>query len=76
MVALALPMKRNSTKTGKLHPVAQARKDVGITLRDLAAKAGLSHVGLSHIETGRSEPKLKTMRAIEHALGDRRIEWP
>jgi transcriptional regulator with XRE-family HTH domain len=71
-----MPMQPGTTRNGrKPHPLAVARKEQGISLRALADDIGMTHVGLSHIETMRSEPKLRTMRKIEKALGQR-IDWP
>ncbi len=39
------------------------------TVRDLAEHAGLSHGTVSHLETGRYEPKLSTLAALAKALG-------
>jgi transcriptional regulator with XRE-family HTH domain len=71
-------MQLNSTQPGrKMHPIARERKRQEMSVRELASKAGLSYVGLSHLETGRSEPRLKTQRAIAGALGVRiRDLWP
>jgi transcriptional regulator with XRE-family HTH domain len=71
-----MPMQPGTTRNGrKPHPLAVARKEHGISLRALADDIGMTHVALSHVETGRSEPKLKTMRKLERALGQR-IDWP
>lgn len=71
-----MPMQPGTTRNGrKPHPLALARKERGLSLRALADQVAMTHVALSHIETLRSEPKLRTMRKLEKALG-KRIDWP
>jgi DNA-binding XRE family transcriptional regulator len=73
---LPMPMQPGTTRDGrKPHPLAIARQERGISLRALADQIGMTHVALSHVETMRSEPKLRTMRKLEQALGQR-IDWP
>ncbi len=68
-------MRLNETKNGTLHPVAAARKRMKISLRELADRTGMTHVGISHIETGRSpNPLRSTRKLLEAELG--KIDWP
>ena len=68
-------MRLNQITSNKPHPVAMARKRRGISLRELADRTGLTHVGISHIETGRSDKPLRsTRKLLESELGP--IKWP
>lgn len=64
-------MKLGSTADGRHpHPLAVARVKQGLSIRDLAERTGLTHVGISHIETGRSKrPHTLTKRALAQGLG-------
>lgn len=64
-------MRKGSTVNGNhRHLVSVARNLRGMTLRELAGETGLTHVGLSHIETGRvARPHVTSKRAIADALG-------
>ena len=46
----------------------QARQAKGLSQRKLADAAGITQVALSHLETGRSSPRLTTARALAAAL--------
>ena len=50
------------------NPVRVWREHRGMSVKDLAAKAGLSPPYLSQIETGRREGTMKSMAAIARAL--------
>jgi lambda repressor-like predicted transcriptional regulator len=60
------------------HPIAVARRLRGLSLRELASRTGVTHVGLSHIETGRvARPHATTKRAIATELGYKVVDlWP
>ncbi|MBX4944622.1 helix-turn-helix domain-containing protein [Rhizobium binae] len=45
------------------------RKYRGLTIEELAAKAGLSQPFVSQIETGKKEGSIAALKAIAHALG-------
>lgn len=49
-------------------PLAVLRRRKLLSLRDLAAKAGVTVVTLIDIENGRSRPRLMTIRKIAGAL--------
>ena len=49
-------------------PLAVLRRRKLLSLRDLAAKAGVTVVTLVDIENGRSRPRLMTIRKIAGAL--------
>ena len=46
-----------------------ARISAGLTVRQLAAEAGLSAVTISRIERGHSTPTVSTLQALSEALG-------
>src|SRR4051812_39809193 len=72
-------MQLGSTHNGRTpHPLAVARAKRGMSVRALAEATGLTHVGISHIETGRSKkPHPLTKRALAEALGyDVTDIWP
>lgn len=48
--------------------VKELREDAGLTQRDLADLAGLSHVTVNHIENGKTPPRPRTLRKIAEAL--------
>lgn len=41
---------------------------IGLTQADLARRAGISTTGLNNIESGGTDPKASTLRAIQTAL--------
>jgi transcriptional regulator with XRE-family HTH domain len=49
--------------------IRKIRKEQGLTLEDLAFKAGISYNSLNTIETGKLNPTLATICAIAEALG-------
>ncbi|MFF2653576.1 helix-turn-helix domain-containing protein [Streptomyces sp. NPDC058045] len=49
--------------------IRQARQDAGLTLRDVAKRAGMSQPFLSQLENGRSMPSLMTLHKVAAALG-------
>lgn len=52
------------------HPLSRLRAERGVSLRELAARAGLSYTAISAIEHGRvDEPKRATKDRIADALG-------
>jgi transcriptional regulator with XRE-family HTH domain len=51
--------------------IRAARALLGLTQARLADAAGLSTTGLNNIETGQSDPKASTLKAIQHALEER-----
>lgn len=51
------------------HEVRTARKQLGITVADLAAATGLSVGMLSKIENGNISPSLTTLQSLSRALG-------
>mgnify|MGYP000949160429 CR=1 FL=1 len=55
---------------GKL--IRESRLRAGLTQGELAKQADLTQAALSHIESGRSEPTISTLKRIAIALG---ISW-
>jgi transcriptional regulator with XRE-family HTH domain len=47
----------------------KAREAKGITLRHLEELTGIAHANLSKIESGKTDPRLSTLRTICNALG-------
>ena len=54
---------------GTLHPLTAWRKALGLTMAELAAKAGLRVASISDIENGRIDPRYSTVRTLSDALG-------
>ncbi|MEQ1954436.1 helix-turn-helix transcriptional regulator [Mesorhizobium sp. CN2-181] len=52
-----------------------ARAMLGLTQADLAREAGISTTGLNNIESGSSDPKTSTLRAIRAALEAAGVEF-
>jgi len=48
--------------------IQERRKQMGLSLRELATRAGVSASFLSQVERGRSNPSLKTLQAIAKTL--------
>jgi transcriptional regulator with XRE-family HTH domain len=46
-----------------------ARRDAGLSLRELAARAGTSHSTLAAYESGRLDPRIGTLTRILRAAG-------
>ena len=53
----------------KLSRLRSVRERKALTQRELATRAGVSHVTIAHIETGQTEPYPTTVRKIALALG-------
>lgn len=49
--------------------IVAARRSAGLTLRELAARAGTSHSTLSAYETGRVTPSIDTLERVLDAAG-------
>ena len=48
--------------------VRKARERQGLTMKQLAAKAGVNYVTIWNIETGKVDPRMDTMLKIMRAL--------
>lgn len=49
--------------------LSQARKDLGLSLRELAQRTGISASQLSQIESGKSEPSVSSLFSLVSELG-------
>lgn len=58
------------TDTTPGHAIRVMRQAQGLTLRQLADKAGTSHAYLSQVERGDKVPSPRWMRAVLDALAD------
>src|SRR5882762_7948762 len=57
------------TPTGRLgEAIRQRRHDLGLTLVDVAGRAGLSHPFLSQVERGQARPSMRSLTALAAAL--------
>ena len=66
---------KTGTKTGQ--QIKEAREAAGLTIRELAAKAGVAVNTVSLIEGGKSVPRADILRKIANALGRSMDElWP
>lgn len=54
--------------------LARVRQNRRLTLRQVAAKAGLSYSQCSYIETGRCDPTLTTLRKYAYGVGVRLVD--
>lgn len=61
--------KENNLEMAIGHEVRSYRKNLGITVADLAAATGMSVGMLSKIENGNTSPSLTTLQALSRALG-------
>jgi transcriptional regulator with XRE-family HTH domain len=52
-----------------------ARAMLGLTQAELAERAGMSKTGLNNIESGASDPKASTLKAIQSALEAAGVEF-
>ncbi len=60
----------NEHPTPALPRLKELRHDKGLTMRQLAARAGLSHSAVEHIEGARvRRPNYLTRKALAEALG-------
>lgn len=48
---------------------------LGLTQAELAKRAGISTTGLNNLESGASDPKASTLRAIQAALESAGVEF-
>ena len=60
-------MKQNNTSFGSR--LTQARKEVGMSQRDLARVSGISQPTIQRIETGAREPSLLQLSALAFGCG-------
>lgn len=66
---------KTGAKTGQ--QIKEARESAGLTIRELAAKAGVAVNTVSLIEGGKSVPRADILRKIANALGRSMDElWP
>lgn len=49
--------------------IRTTRKERGLSQRDLAERAGVSHGAVGHYEAGRNDPNVQTLVRIARALG-------
>jgi transcriptional regulator with XRE-family HTH domain len=57
------------TSSGRLgEAIRQRRHDLGLTLVDVAGRAGLSHPFLSQVERGLAQPSMRSLTALATAL--------
>lgn len=54
---------------GTLHPLTAWRKAAGLSMKALAAKAGIRQATISDIENARIDPRWSTVKALADALG-------
>jgi predicted transcriptional regulator len=52
-----------------------ARAMLGLTQAELAERAGISKTGLNNIESGATDPKVSTLKAIQAALEAAGVEF-
>lgn len=60
--------------TERPHPdlgraIRQIRKEKGLTQEQVAAVGGFHHTEVSHLESGRRNPKFDTLKAVAKGLG-------
>ena len=46
-----------------------ARKNAGLTQKDLAAKTGIAQADISKLESGRGNPSLRTLQRLADGMG-------
>jgi transcriptional regulator with XRE-family HTH domain len=49
--------------------IRQIREEAGLTQEQVAQVANLHHTEISHLESGRRNPKLHTLKAVAKGLG-------
>lgn len=49
--------------------IRQARSKVGMSIRDLAARLGVSHAAVGHWETGTHRPSITTLLSVAEITG-------
>lgn len=54
---------------GSLHPLTAWRRAAGLTQAALAEKSGQRSATISDIESGKTDPRLSTLKALAGALG-------
>lgn len=52
-----------------IRAIIQARKEAGLTQKDLSDKTGITQGDISKLENGTSNPSLKTLQRIAEGLG-------
>lgn len=52
-----------------IRAIIQARKEAGMTQKDLSDKTGITQGDISKLENGTSNPSLKTLQRIAEGLG-------
>ena len=69
VVLNSIPDRRNITSVESGQLIAQARRRSGLSLRQLAARAGTSHSAIAAYEHGRTSPTMATLERILSAAG-------
>lgn len=49
--------------------IIDARKETGLTQKELSAKTGIAQGDISKLENGNANPSLKTLRRLAEAMG-------
>jgi transcriptional regulator with XRE-family HTH domain len=57
-----------------VHRLARRREELGLSIRQMAAKAGIDPTSLSRLERGERVPETRTMLRLVQAM-DRTVEW-
>ena len=54
-----------------IQAIIDARKDTGMTQKELAEKTGITQADISRLENGSANPSLKTLQRLAEGLGMR-----
>lgn len=59
-----------------IQALTDARKESGLTQKELAEKTGIAQSDISKLETGNANPSLKTLQRLAAGLGKKlRVEF-
>lgn len=52
-----------------IQAIIDARKEIGITQKELSERTGITQADISKLETGNANPSLRTLRRLAKGLG-------
>ena len=59
----------HNTEISIVEALAKARRDIGMTQKELAEKTGITQADISRLERGNANPSIKTLQRLAAGMG-------